>query len=164
MTESLTVHQSQNVRSRWKTQKAGAPALAFCVSKAFPAKAELRAHIRWGAWIIAQGSRRDRSRRSRWCGPRNRVEVEEIEQIGLRRISRSEMRGAADEPILDEFDDRGMVHRDVRNVVTPGEGRNNHIRHPEAELGRVTFYGGGITGMGSRAARFQVAVKRRSSA
>ena len=61
-------------------------------------------------------------------------EVEEVQQIGLCRITRREMRGARDEAVLDKLDDRGVVHGNVRDIVFTHEGGDHEVGHPETKL------------------------------
>ena len=69
----------------------------------------------------------DRSRRRRRRCPGHASEVEEVQQVGLCSIPRRQMSGTlpgsviVDKAILDELDDRCMVHRNVRNIVLPRE-------------------------------------------
>jgi len=37
---------------------------------------------------------------------------------------------------FDELDERGVIHRDVRDVMPSGERRDDHIRHAEADFAR----------------------------
>src|SRR5690349_19912801 len=62
----------------------------------------IRGQVRRGARVEAQGSGCDWSRWSGRSPPRNSIEVEEIQRIGLCRITRGQMR--ADEPAFDELD------------------------------------------------------------
>ena len=70
----------------------------------------------------------DWGRRSRRRSPWNIVEVEEVQQVGLRGIAGSQVRGGTDKPVLDKLDHRRMIHRNVRNIVPPGERRDDHVR------------------------------------
>src|SRR3984885_7656112 len=69
----------------------------------------------------------DRSRRRRRSCPGHAGEVEEVQQVGLRSIPRRQMSGTltgwvvVNEAILDEFDDRGVIHKIVRDVVYFGD-------------------------------------------
>jgi hypothetical protein len=58
---------------------------------------------------------------SRWRYPRYVGEVEEIQQIRLRGIAIRKVRRWPNETVLDELDDRGVIHRYVRDVVPPRE-------------------------------------------
>ena len=40
----------------------------------------------------------------------------------------------ADEAVLDKLDDRGVIHRDVRDIVLARERRDHDVRHAEAKL------------------------------
>ncbi len=60
--------------------------------------------------------RRGRSRR---CSPRNIGEVEEVQQIRLCCIAQGKVSGGADEAVLDEFDHRRVIHRNIRNIMPP---------------------------------------------
>lgn len=75
------------------------------------------------------------------------------------------MRGGSDEPVLNELDDRGVVHGDVRDVVLARERRDDHVRHAEAKLGGESVFCRRVRAFGAGIAREQVAVEsRRSSA
>ena len=51
---------------------------------------------------------------------------------------------------FDELDERGVIHRDVRDVMPSGERRDDHIRHADADLRAEAFRGSDIAGRGSR--------------
>lgn len=73
------------------------------------------------------------------------------------------MRGGSDEAVLNELDDRGVVHGNVRDEVLARERRDDHVRHAEAKLGRESVLGRSVGTLGAWIGRDQVAVKSRSS-
>ena len=77
----------------------------------------------------------------------------------MRGIAGSQMGIGANEPVFDELDDRGVIHRRVRNIMPPSEGRDDHIRHAEAKLCGKAVDGRGIARMSSGVIRPEVAVE-----
>ena len=75
------------------------------------------------------------------------MEIEEVEQVGLRGVAVGEVRGGVDEAVFYELDDGGVVHGDVRDVVLAGEGRDDHVGEAESELGGEALLGGRVTGI-----------------
>ena len=49
------------------------------------------------------------------------LEVEELQQVRLHGIPSRQVRVGADEAVLDEFKNCGMVHGRVRDIVLPRE-------------------------------------------
>ena len=92
-------------------------------------------------------------------GPGLIGEVEEIEQVGLRGIACCQMSGAAEKAGFHEFNDGGMVHRDVRDIVPTRIGRDNDIRHPEAKLGSEALHCRRIRALSARISGTKVAVE-----
>src|ERR1700686_817559 len=108
-----------------------------------------RPQVRGVARIIAQ---RRRSNRTGWCGwrsPRHVIEIEKLQQIGLRGIAGSQMGGGADKSVLDKLDHRRVVHRGVRNIVPARKRRHDHVRQAKAKLCRKALDSGGVTGIGA---------------
>src|ERR1700729_401004 len=68
------------------------------------------------------------------AGPGHAGKGEEIPQLGLRRILCREVLAVPDKAILDEPDDCRVIHRDMRDIVSPSEGRDHHVRHTESNL------------------------------
>src|SRR5579863_4240716 len=58
--------------------------------------------------------------------PGNLVEIEKVEQVWLSGVARGE-RSSSQEAGLHEFDDRGVIHGDVGDIVFPHERRNYKI-------------------------------------
>ena len=77
------------------------------------------------------GSRRGRRRRS--C-PRHIGEVEKFQQVRLHGITIRQMGRRANEAALDEFDDRSVIHRCMRDVVLARKRRNDQVWQPEPKL------------------------------
>ena len=92
------------------------------------ANMDLRSHVRGCARIVAQRLRADRSRRRRRRCPGNVVEVEKVQQVGLRGIAGGQVRVSSDEAVLNKLDDRRVVHGNVRDIVPPGERRDHDVR------------------------------------
>ncbi len=62
-------------------------------------------------------------RRGRWRRrPWNIIEIEEVEQLGLRHMARGEMRVRANKAILHELDDRRMILGNIVDIMFPGIG------------------------------------------
>src|SRR4051794_10900058 len=81
------------------------------------------AKVRRRAGIVTQAVFAHRGRRIGRENPRDFVEIEEIEQVRLNCIPRSQ--GCSpQEPILHESNDRGVIHRNVGYIVPATEGRD----------------------------------------
>ena len=80
------------------------------------------------------------------------------------RVALCEVGAAADEAVLYKLDDRGVVHRHVRNVMLPGERRDYKIGDAESKLGGKSFLGRSVIGIRAGVDRLQVAMNGRKSA
>ena len=74
------------------------------------------------------------------------------------------MRSAADESVLHKFDDGGVIHGGVGNIVPPGERGDDHVGHTETKLRRKSLNGGRVAAVGSRIVRSKIAVYRSDAA
>lgn len=82
--------------------------------------------------------------RAWWTRPRHSVEVEEVQQVWLRRITVGQVSTAADKATLDELDNRRVVHRHMRNKMPSREWRDHDIGNAEAKLRRESLLRGSI--------------------
>lgn len=103
---------------------------------------------------------RVRNRRSGRRGPGDIVEVEKVQQARLHRVASRQMGRRTNEAVLNKLDDRRMVHGNVRDIVTPREGRHNNIRHAESDLGPETIHGSYVGRNRTRIGKPQIAVIR----
>jgi hypothetical protein len=107
-----------------------------------------------GRAVISEGGRR--------CGrlgPWIAGEIEELQHIRLHRIAVGEVCRAIDELVLDKLDDRGVIHRGVRDIVTASPLRDDHVRQTEAELGCESLDCGSVVGVSAWVTRSQIAMR-----
>lgn len=74
------------------------------------------------------------------------------------------MRGTPYKPVLDKLDHRRVVHRRVRNIMAPGERRDNHVWQPEAKLRGEALYSWGVSRVRAGVNQTQVAMEGRRTA
>src|ERR1035441_5211265 len=85
-----------------------------------------RPHTLGRARIVAQRRRARGGGRRRRGGPWNVGEVEEVQQVRLRRIARSQVSRATDKPVLHKLDYRCVIHWRVCYVMASWQRGNEH--------------------------------------
>ena len=65
----------------------------------------------------------------------------------------------SNEAVFDESDDCGVIHRDVGDVMSPGEGRDDDVGDAKADLRAEPVDRSGIAGVSTGAVRPEVAVR-----
>jgi len=98
---------------------------------------------------ITRPRRRYRSWRGRRRLPGHIDEVKKLQQVGLRHVAIGKVCVRPDETAFHKLDNRRMVHGRMRDKVSSGKRRYDHVREPEAKLRRKTLLCRGIAGIGA---------------
>ncbi len=93
-------------------------------------------------------------------GPRWACEVEELQQIRLRRVARREMGRTADKSVFDKLDHRRVIDGRVRHIMAPCERGDDDVRYTEAELRGKAINGRCIGALGARIGDNKIAMRR----
>ena len=88
----------------------------------------------------AQIRRRARAARPSWrqrrIRPGHRIEVKEVQQIRLGRVSRRKVGIRTNKPALHKFDHGRVIHWDMRHIMPTRERRDHDVRDTKPQLRR----------------------------
>ena len=110
----------------------------------------------------AQIRRRARAARPSWrqrrIRPGHRIEVKEVQQIRLGRVSRRKVGIRTNKPALHKFDHGRVIHWDMRHIVPTRERRDHDVRDTKPQLRREPLLRRRIPRAHSRIAAPQIAM------
>ena len=124
----------------------------------------LGAHLRGGAWIVPQRLRRDGAGGVGGVSHGMLLKSKKSSRLGCAASLAVKWAELADETVLNKLDHGGVIHWDVRDIVTAREWRDDDVGQTETELRGEALLSRGIIRIGAGVNRSQIAMHGRCSA